>query len=237
MQQWIITDLWKPSTNGLITREVHIMSSRLRLLVIGIGGLIVIAIYTFPLWQPLLIRETVEETIPGLPADLMTAFRQLPAEQQAAYQTMAEANPAMAEQMLRALLSPDSIVPEAEQAMPEMPNEVILAEGAFAAVDNLRQVSGTFAIYQLPDNRRILRLDEFRVTNGPDLHTVLSRTANPKTGAEVGSDYIDLGLLQGNVGSQNYNVPAEVDLEAYQSVVIYSVQFGTVFAAAPLTVQ
>lgn len=213
------------------------MSSRLRLLVIGIGGLIVIAIYTFPLWQPLLIRETVEENIPGLPADLLPALRQLPADQQAAYRAMAEADPTMAEQMLRARFGPDSVVPEAQQAMPEMATEVVLARGTFAAVDMLRQVSGTFVIYQLPDNRRILRLDEFNVTNGPDLHAVLSRRANPKTGAEVGSDYIDLGLLQGNVGSQNYNIPAEVDLEAYQSVVIYSVQFDTVFANAPLAVQ
>lgn len=213
------------------------MVNRLRLLLVGLGGLIVVAIYTFPLWQPLLLRETVPEDVPGLPEDLQPAFRQLPADQQAAYRQMAAQNADMAAQMLQAAISPDNIVPEAEQAMPQMTNEVVVAEGEFQAANNLRQIAGTYLLYQLPDSRRILRLEDFRVTNGPDLHVVLSRSANPKTGAEVGNDYVDLGLLQGNVGSQNYAVPAEVDLEAYQSVVIFNVSFATVFGSAPLVMQ
>ncbi|MBI5669205.1 MAG: DM13 domain-containing protein [Chloroflexi bacterium] len=213
------------------------MVNRLRLLLVGIGGLIVVMIYTFPLWQPVLLREEVVENVPGLPEDLQPAFRQLPPDQQAAYRQMAAQNTDMAAQMLQAAISPDKVVPEAEQAMPQMTNEVVVAEGEFQAADTLRQITGTYKLYQLPDNRRVLRLEEFRVTNGPDLHVILSRSVNPKTGAEVGSDYIDLGLLQGNVGSQNYAVPAEVDLEAYQSVVIYNVSFTTVFGSAPLVVQ
>lgn len=213
------------------------MVNRLRLLLVGIGGLIVIAIFTFPLWQPILLLEAVVEDVPGLPEDLQPAFRQLPSDQQAAYRQMAEQNADMAAQMLQAAVSPDNPVPEAEQEMPQMTNEVVIAEGEFQSEDQLRQVAGKYLLYELPDSRRVLRLEEFRITNGPDLHVVLSRSANPKTGTEVGSDYIDLGLLQGNVGSQNYSVPAEVDLEAYQSIVIFNVSFATVFGSAPMVVQ
>lgn len=212
------------------------MVNRLRLLLIGFGGLILIAIYTFPLWQPVLLREQLPETVPGLPEDLQPAFQLLPPDQQAAYRQMAEQNADMAAQMLQAAISPDKVVPEAEQAIPLMSNEVVVAEGEFKAVDSWRAIAGTYTLYQLPDNRRLLRLEAFDVMNGPDLRVVLSRATAPKTSAEVGSDYIDLGVLQGNVGSQNYAVPAEVDLEAYQSIVIYSLQFGVVFGSAPLVV-
>lgn len=213
------------------------MVNRLRLLLVGIGGLIVVAIYTFPLWQPVLLREAVAENIPGLPEDLQAAFRQLPADQQAAHREMMEQNADMAAQMLQAAVSPDSPVPEAQQTLPQMTNEVVVAEGEFEPINTIRVIEGGYNLYQLPDNRRILRLEEFRVTNGPDLHVILSRSAAPTTGAEVGSDYIDLGLLQGNVGSQNFSVPAEIDLEAYQSVVIFNVAFPVVFGSAPLAAQ
>lgn len=213
------------------------MANRLRLLLVGIGGFIVIAIFTFPVWQPVLLREAIVENVPGLPEDLQPVFRQLPSEQQAAYRQMAEQNADMAAQMLQAAVSPDTVVPEAAQVMPQMTNEVVISEGEFKPADNLRQIAGTYKLYQLPDNRRILRLEKFRVTNGPDLHVVLSRSLSPKTGADTGSDYVDLGLLQGNVGNQNYAVPADIDVEAYQSIVIFNISFTTVFGSAPLVIQ
>lgn len=213
------------------------MSNRLRLAIITLGGLIVLAIYTFPLWQSLVFVETASQDVPGLPESLQLPFRQLPASQQAAYRQMAAQDPDVAAQMIQAAIGPDRIVPEAAQQMPEMSNEVIAATGRLSPVDDLRQAAGNITVYRLPDNRRILRLEDFSVTNGPDLHIVLARSANPRTAAEIGNDYIDLGLLQGNIGSQNYAIPAEVDLEAYQSMAVYSVQFGVVFANAALTVR
>jgi hypothetical protein len=150
---------------------------------------------------------------------------------------MAAENADMAAQMLQAAISPDRVVPEAEQALPQMTNEVVVAEGEFKPLATWRELAGKYTLYQLPDSRRILRLEDFQVTNGPDLRLVLSRHAAPQTSTEVGSDFVDLGLLQGNVGNQNYSISAEVDLEAYQSVVLYSVQFATVFGSAPMVIQ
>lgn len=47
--------------------------------------------------------------------------------------------------------------------------------------------------------------------------------------------FLDLGELKGNVGSQNYEIPAGTDLSIYNSVVIYCQPFHVVFATATLT--
>jgi hypothetical protein len=126
-------------------------------------------------------------------------------------------------------------VPEAEQAMPEMSSPVVAARGTFNEIDAIHKGSGSAIIYQLADNRRVLRLEDFRVTNGPQLHVLLVRSPEPRAGADIGTDYIDLGPLKGNVGNQNYEIPAEVDLGQYGSVVIYCIPFSVVFSAAKLS--
>src|SRR3712207_8517346 len=40
-------------------------------------------------------------------------------------------------------------------------------------------------IFQLPDGKRVLRLEDFRVTNGPDLYVYLSAHPAPRTTTEV----------------------------------------------------
>jgi hypothetical protein len=98
--------------------------------------------------------------------------------------------------------------------------------------DSFHQGSGQATIYQLPEGGHVLRFEEFDVTNGPDLHVILVKNPSPVSSADVGDDYIDLGSLKGNIGNQNYDIPAGVDLSQYQSVVIYCVPFHVVFATA-----
>jgi hypothetical protein len=124
---------------------------------------------------------------------------------------------------------------EMDDPMPEAAEEWMqVASGVFAGVDAVHQGSGMVAVYQLGDEI-VLRFEDFEVTNGPDLHVILTKNPNPRTQADVGDDYIDLGSLKGNIGSQNYEVPAGIDLSAYQGVVIYCVPFHVVFATAPLS--
>ena len=79
-----------------------------------------------------------------------------------------------------------------------------------------------------------LRLDDFRVTNGPDLHVLLSTEAPDTLFGSVG-EAVDLGSLKGNVGSQNYDIPADVNIEDYASIVIYCQPFQVVFSTAALS--
>jgi len=47
-------------------------------------------------------------------------------------------------------------------------------------------------------------------------------------------DYIDLGKIKGNVGGQNYALPADFDPDLHRSVMVWCVRFSEPFAAAPL---
>lgn len=84
--------------------------------------------------------------------------------------------------------------------------------------------------------QRFLRFEEFSTDNGPDLNVYLT-TANADADAgEFGASgqFVDLGDLKGNVGEQNYEIPPEVDLDEFDTVVIWCVRFGVAFAAADL---
>ena len=47
-------------------------------------------------------------------------------------------------------------------------------------------------------------------------------------------DFIDLGDLKGNIGAQNYELSADIDLDEYTTVAIWCVRFGVAFNAANL---
>jgi hypothetical protein len=111
-----------------------------------------------------------------------------------------------------------------------------LLQGSFKDADSFHKGSGRAVFYQLPDGKRVLRLEEFQVTNGPDLYVVLSGSPDPKSSAELhGPGFKELSLLKGNVGNQNYDLPADVDPAAVKSVVIYCKQFAVVFSTASLS--
>ena len=112
----------------------------------------------------------------------------------------------------------------------------LLAHGSFY---NIIHVGGGQAlIYQLADGSRILRLQNFQVDNGPDLHVYLMPIdpVPSSIGTEIPGS-VDLGALKGNLGDQNYEIPADLDLSQFESVVIWCQPFRVPFIAAPLTAQ
>jgi hypothetical protein len=110
----------------------------------------------------------------------------------------------------------------------------ILEKGEFHNAD--KTGSGTATIYQLADGKRVLRLTNFSVDNGPDLHVRLIAADDAKNTASVAKlDHVELGKLKGNKGDQNYEVPANVDLSKYKVVSIWCNRFSVNFAAAPLS--
>jgi hypothetical protein len=110
----------------------------------------------------------------------------------------------------------------------------VLEKGEFHNAD--KAGSGTATIYQLANGKRVLRLTNFSVENGPDLHVRLIAANDAKNTASVTkTDHVELGNLKGNKGSQNYDVPESVDLSKYKVVSIWCNRFSVNFAAAPLT--
>ena len=110
----------------------------------------------------------------------------------------------------------------------------VLLKGSF--VSQAHETSGTASVLRLPDGSRVLRLEGLRTSDGPDLKVWL--TAAPATAAgaqQVDADaYRSLGDLKGNVGDQNYVIPADVDLAALHTVSIWCARFSVSFGAAAL---
>jgi hypothetical protein len=216
-------------------------------ILVGLIGFVLIAAAGWYFVSPLFINNQVDEAFPfEVPTEAEVATMS-GADKAAMEQAFLSAVPSEAE---LADLSPEEQAEvgakvdaaaavlmdddEIDDMMPEMAGEpVVIAMGQFAGTDSVHQGSGQAAIYQLAEGNHVLRFENFDVTNGPDLHVILSKHPNPLNSNDVG-DYIDLGSLKGNIGNQNYDIPADVDLAQYQSVVIYCVPFHVVFATAGL---
>ena len=101
--------------------------------------------------------------------------------------------------------------------------------------DSFHQGSGQVVLYQLEDGSRIIRLEDIEVTNGPQLHVLLT-PVHDLTGRDhlQEAGYVDLGALKGNIGSQNYEVPADYVIPDQLTLVIYCVPFHVVFTTAEL---
>ncbi len=120
-----------------------------------------------------------------------------------------------------------------------LPTELMLdqvATGTFRDADQVHKGEGNVDVLRTGGGNGLVRFTEFRVTNGPDLEVWLVVASDPKTSDDVkSSEWVSLGTLKGNVGDQNYNVPDDVDLSDYGSVVIWCEQFGVLFSTAALS--
>ncbi|MEX2550557.1 MAG: DM13 domain-containing protein [Nitriliruptoraceae bacterium] len=96
-------------------------------------------------------------------------------------------------------------------------------------------VTGEATVYEFEDGSRTLRLEDLHSTNGPDLFVYLTTADADDPDAEIASDHLDLGALRGNVGDQNYDIPASADLDTYDTVVIWCRPFSVAFGAADLS--
>lgn len=93
--------------------------------------------------------------------------------------------------------------------------------------------NGSAILTESPDGSRILSLVDFETSNGPDLRVYLSAGSSDKGfGKEYGEDFVELGRLKGNIGDQNYDVPAEIDLAKYHNAVIWCKRFSVGFGVA-----
>lgn len=96
--------------------------------------------------------------------------------------------------------------------------------GNFTNSGNLSEVSGVSRILSV-DNNEFLRFENFRITNGPDLHVYFTNDGDLVNGK-------DLGILKGNIGSQNYFIGEAAN--QFDTVVIASKPFKMVYAKATL---
>jgi len=80
-----------------------------------------------------------------------------------------------------------------------------------------------------------LRLEDFATDNGPDLFVYLvADTTADGPESTFDDDFVNLGSLRGNIGDQNYEIPDDVDVTRYNTVVIWCSRFSSAFGAADL---
>ena len=196
---------------------------------IAIVAVIVIAVLAPVAWwllSPIFISTTVEEDFP------LAANAVVPADM-----TMAEAEEVMVEAASK-FNNYEERVPS-EMAMPDNPMQMdasatVVKSGDFRDGDSFHKGSGTATIYRAPDGKHLLRLKNFRVTNGPDLRVLLVPASDPQGRDDV-QGYLELGKLKGNLGNQNYFLPDGEDATDYHSVVIFCYPFKVVFSVATLS--
>ncbi|HVH86056.1 MAG TPA: DM13 domain-containing protein, partial [Terriglobales bacterium] len=99
----------------------------------------------------------------------------------------------------------------------------------------LHPTQGTGTIYQMGDGTRILRLTNFSTSNGPDVHVYMIAADDAKDVATVEkAGFVDLGVIKGNIGDQNYAFGSDLDLAKYRAVFIWCKRFSVNFGAAAL---
>lgn len=159
------------------------------------------------LW-PYLTQSTVDEALPE-------------------EAVLSAGGPQDAESDIPAMISEEMPQGAITEGMPmEMP---VVYAGTFVGVgDGVHHAEGRAYTVPLSDGSTILRLEDFRSTNGPALHVYLATDTSA-------DDYVDLGPLKANMGNQNYEIPDGTDLDRYDEVLIWCKPFALWFGTAELS--
>jgi hypothetical protein len=161
--------------------------------------------------SPLFINTTIDEPLPEGTQDAM----------------MDQSGNAM-EKDDSAMMDKDATDDSVMQDDAMMEDKMVDLSGTFSgAGDGVHNASGTARILNLEDGSTVLRLEDFKVTNGPDLFVYLSTDRDA-------SEYVDLGMLKANSGNQNYELPEGTDLSKYDNAIIWCKSFSVYFGGARL---
>jgi len=118
------------------------------------------------------------------------------------------------------------------QDSPAPASNVGLLSGAFTGESGHRG-TGDAAVVELAAGGRVLTFSNFDVDPGGGgllVYLHAGKTTSDKLG-----EFIELAKLKGTKGDQQYEIPDDVDLRRFSTVVIWCVPFTTRIAQAPLT--
>ena len=129
-----------------------------------------------------------------------------------------------------------------EEAHDHMHDHTALGDPIFSGTFQKAEydAAGTFNLYKDGD-MGLLRLSEDFATNpgAPDLYLVIGNTADPTAGKEFPypldeSEYVTVAELTSATGTQDYAIPADIDLSENSSVIIWCKEFNATMSYAPL---
>jgi hypothetical protein len=177
---------------------------------IVLAAALAVGLWAFEPWR-LFTSSTVDEAVPGAGGSVDGSIRDV------AETAAPSGNP--------------SDAPSEEPTEPAKPRLVILGEGELETAEH--DTSGTAFVVENADGSRFVRLEGLATSDGPDLHVGLS---DAPSGGSWGSyddgRYVGLGELKATHGNQNYEIPADVDLDGLTTVVIWCDRFNVAFGTA-----
>ena len=185
---------------------------------------ITFAIYTI---SPLLINTVINEPLPpsSVSSDFQRFMNMTEDERIEAANNMTKKQKEMI--MTVAAKDNNTISENLSVATMSASSNETLIGNFVGAGDGFHNAEGVAKIIQLADGTDILRLENFKATNGPDLYVYLS---TDKTNADI----VNLGRLKGNIGNQNYLIPAGTDITKYNTALIWCRAFSVIFGSAQL---
>lgn len=124
-------------------------------------------------------------------------------------------------------------VPLVEPAPANLAAAKVIGTARIYNVDKVGE--GTARIYDTGNGNRLIRLEDFFVTINSDLEIRLSELPAPKSTDEVEkAPFKVVAPLKATVGSMNYEVPKDVDVTKYKSIVIWCEITRNAYAAATI---
>ncbi len=109
----------------------------------------------------------------------------------------------------------------------------VLTQGGW--VNKQYKIKGGWEVVN-KNNQTVIKFDSsFKTKSGPDLKIFLSKKNIGKvTGRTATQDAIMLSVLQSNSGAQEYVVPAGVNINDYQSLLIHCEAFSVLWGGGQL---
>jgi hypothetical protein len=208
---------------------------------IGITAAIVIIIVVgaYYLASPLFISTEVNEPLPTSAVESEVYQKFITMSEEEKLDTAKQMSPEEREEIMTTASKINNSVNESMDQIPQQQQQQTqntirtastLRTGSFVGVgDGIHNAEGEAKVIPFQnENSNILRLENLRVTNGPDLYVYL---ATDKTA----SDFVNVGKLKANNGNQNYDIPAGTDLTNYDTVLIWCRPFSVLFGSAELS--
>jgi Electron transfer DM13 len=109
-----------------------------------------------------------------------------------------------------------------------------LCTGSFHSA--ARDTSGRATVYQHRNGSRVLTLSNFSTAHEPVLNVILLDGSSTASNQHFtpGTNGRDIGEIKGSQPEQSYALPADVDIDRFNIVAIYSAGLHAVFGTAKL---
>jgi hypothetical protein len=198
---------------------------------------IIVGVGAYYLASPLFISTEVDEPLPTTAVESEAYQRFVSMNEEEKMQAAKQMSIQERDQIMATASKVNNSIDESmDQVQQQTQNNAattttnVLRTGSFVGVgDGIHNAEGTAKVIPLQDGSNILRLEDLRVTNGPDLYVYLATDKSA-------SDFVNVGKLKANNGNQNYDIPTETDLTKYDTVLIWCRPFSVLFGSAELEV-